>query len=754
MLSPTLGLTFTGSAVWGVVPPGVAPAELRVLYEAEDGSRAEGDTRVLPGEPVWRVYLANEDGEEVEILPHGRLQVRIGDQGVDLRVPDLRLCFDRSTGTLRGQIAERAGAGPGTWELAVSTGNSPPTSRRGRSVVLPAALDADGSGEGDGAAERSLRVTSAFSLPLGPGSLNGGLPITVTAQQEGSGLRLAWERTVPWVRASLHPGDVTGAMRPRSEIGLVLRGSDGRVRGLGSGVTDTSGRFSIWPRDDSGRRVRPMAGDRLRVRELPFPELQWNATPFDEDYAASEGPLRCAEEAIVSGEIGASHDEVQMTVPPLSGSWDLDDGLLWGPGLPGAEIETVMWNPWHPGEVATPSTVVAADGRWELAGQPLHPATHFYLTENLFQGDQAYYCQQIPMLYLEPGSPLVEVQTLWEVEAALELLRDDRVVARAEGGGPWSGNLLLVLRGPGEAAVPLLPGDRLRGRLDGAPFEVPVGRFEARLSPSGGAGGAVIEGLAEPGARVGLAVDQRAMEDSFVTAGPDGRFRLDAAEHFAGGQAVAGEIVEAFVAAGEHNLRARFVGPTLEARLGPGLAEGEAELGASTAGAPVAGAPARGRAQPGARVALVLRRADGSEAQATALADATGAWSADFGPGASPMLAGDRLTMRVGDWETTLELPSLTAELDQDAARIQGTTTPDGLVTIEAYLDDSPVPDRLSAFADEDGRWTVDLGDRGDGTGRIDPGSIGRLRVEAPEDAHAAWLEMAGPAGPAGAVVP
>lgn len=529
-------------------------------------------------------------------------------------------------------------------------------------------------------------VVPDIRLALGPGALDGRTAITVTARHPATGLRAAWVRAVPWARVSLHPGDVTGALRPRAGMTLTLYGADDEARGAGAAVTDRSGRFSVWARDPAGRRVRPEAGDRVVI---------------------DDGESR-----------------LTVDVPPLAGDWDLGAGILSGPAQPGARIEAVLWNPWRPGEVATPATAAGADGTWSLAGIPLHPATHFYLTELLAPGDQAYYCQQVPMVYVEPGSSAVEVQTLWEVEAALELMRGGRVVARARGGGPWSRNLVLALRDDAGRPAAVQPGDRLTGTVDRAAVDIAVGRFDARLDPATGR----IAGHAAPGARVGLARDRQVIQAAETTAAADGAFTLDAGGALVDGWPGPGVEIQAFQPLGDHNLRARFVGPSLTATLG--------------------GRAAGGRATPGARITVVRAAADAdggagglatavsgaaagdARAAVSAVADAAGRWEVDWPASTPPLAAGERLALQVedGTWRA-YTLPDLTAEIDAAAGAIVGGGTPGGVVSIEAFVGADIEPVTLSGFIGDDGRWAVDLRDRGDGTGSIDARQLRRVIV-------------------------
>lgn len=696
VLSPTLGITLTDLAVWGALAPDEARSGTTVTVALSRPGRsgaspvgtagsgavpsgaaftagpatpfASGDTTTAPGEPTWRVFLSDAGGASASVMPGDAVRVTVGARVVDAVVPDVRLAFERADGALRGTIegiaADRDGRGDGAWHVDVATGGARPARRRARTTVTA------GGAEG----------TARFALALGPGALDGRTPITVTARHAATGLAVAWVRTAPWARVSLHPGDITGALRPRAGVTLTLAAADGSRRGEARGVTDLAGRFSLWARDATGRRLRPVAGDRVTLDD--------------------------------------GESTLAVDVPPLSGAWDLDAGTLTGPALPGARLEVVLWNPWRPGEVATPATAADVDGRWRLAGIPLHPATHFYLTELLPGGDQAYYCQQVPMLYVAPGSPAVEVQTLWEIEADVALVRAGRTVARARGGGPWSRNVVLTLRDAAGRPVAVQAGDRLTGTLDGQPVDVGVGRFDARLD----AATARITGHAAPGARVGLARDRQVIQAVQATAGADGAFVLDAAEALVDGRPAPGVEVEAFQSVAGHNLRARLVGPSLVATLG--------------------GRTATGRATPGAGVTVT--RSEGGAG--STVADDAGRWTITWDAAEPALTAGETLTLAVDNDQadaSTFILPDLSAAIDVQAGMLRGTGTPDGLVSIQAFVGDDVEPVTLSGFVDGAGRWAVDLRDRGDGTASLDAAQLRRVVVTGVGDAGAGRVVVA-----------
>ena len=542
-------------------------------------------------------------------------------------------------------------------------------------------------GEGP-SAEVELDASGAFSVSLGAEALRGARPLTLTLTLPGREARVL-ERTVPHVRASLHPGDVTGAMAPSALLSLTLSASDGQLLGRGRAISGETGRFAAWILDPSGRRLRPAPGQQLRVDD--------GATTID------------------------------LRVPGFEADWELNGGRITGTGQPGDAIEVVLWNPWRPGEAETRVTEVSPSGQWAIEpAVGLHPASHFYVTERLPQGDQLYYCQQIPMLYVSPGSAWVEVQTLWETEARLELWRAGRRIGGASGGGAWSGNLQLEMQDSDGQPLRLEAGDTLQGELGGKPVRLVVQPLQAEIERGSGR----IVGLAPPGTRLGLARPEQPLDREGV-AGADGRFSLEAADLLAPDGVEPGEQLELYYFTAEgHTMRQRFVGLALTAELGGRLIEG--------------------RAQPDATVSLQRDEPDGGRSRLETRADIFGRWSARLPLDTSALRAGDRLRVEAAGQELTLTLPELDAVLDPAAGQLSGHAPPDALVDVEAYTAERQPPQRLSATADADGRWAVALQDRGLGLSGVEAERVQRFAIAWREGAGSLRLELAGPASHAG----
>lgn len=671
-LLPTIEITLTDSMVAGLVPPGSAGGWVEAKLR-DGGGRLRGSGEASmdrTGTTRWRLYLRDAEGEDVLIQPGDRVRIAVhGDaptpRGVEIAVPDVRLTFDRPAGTLSGEVI-----GPG------AAGESPgaPGDPDGAAVT--------GTVEVDPPLSRVTRIDSAgrFALAFGAAdALVGGTPVRVSVEAAPGGPRVHVARPVPYARVSLHPGDITGAMRPDADLSLELRGPGGGVEASARARADASGRFMAWLHAPDGRRVRPAAGKRVVVRD--------------------------------------GETELAVDVAPLDGQWDFGGNRLSGAGLPGAKIDVVLWNPWYPGQTDTPATSVGADGAWTVRpAVPLHPGSHFYLTEHLADGDQLYYCYQIPMLYVEPGSAVVEVQALWEIGGGVFLMRgsDQRAVGGGRGGGPWSGNLTLVLRSPGDGGpggtVAARPGDQLLFQVwyGDETMGTAVGQLDADLDRTTGR----ITGHAPPGARVGLARPEAPITGTFVTVGVDGSFTLDArgviGDESAIEEALATETLEVFYTTEEgHNMRRRFTGARMTVDLG--------------------GREVTGQAMPGSSVTVTRQAAPPDTA--TAAADATGRFTATLGSGEAPFAAGDVVSLRANGASLPLTIEPLAAEIDIGGAALSGTAPPDALLDIAVHVGASEIPDRLSAFAGDNGRWSVDLRNPLSGLNVLDLDLIRRVEI-------------------------
>jgi hypothetical protein len=548
----------------------------------------------------------------------------------------------------------------------------------GRWPSLAADADSNVALDLEGQSRRAvpLNADGSFVARYEAEQLRGGLEITVSLTTASSPEGFEVHRVVPQVRVSLHPGDIVGTMAPASRIAIRLSGSGGEL-GSGESWSNESGRFSAWIYDAEGRRLRPRPGQEIRIDDGQSP--------------------------------------IEFTIPALSAAWSLDANRIAGRGLAGAAIDLTMWNPWRPGETETPTSRVDADGAWRIGSEHgLHPATHFYITEHLPSGDQLYLCQQIPMLYVEPGSALVEVQTLWETLGRLELEREGRVVARAEGGGPWSGNLQLVLSDAAGMPVAVEAGDRLDATLED-PDTATSQRYRLRVEPLASrfdaAAGAVLVS-APSWAKPALAEPERPMDEPAAVPDGLGTWRFDLGERLtAGGMPAPGQRFDLYYPLAEgHNMRRRFIGLSLNAVVG--------------------GRTISGSASPMDALRVTRLAQDGQRTGIDAQASISGSFRIDLPKDQATIVAGDRLRLESASEALELAVWDLDANWEADGRSLSGTARPAALIEIEAWMQAQDPPLRMQTTADEQGNWRMNLVDRGSGLAGVDPNRLQRLELQ------------------------
>lgn len=623
---------------------------------APDGSvRAGGRAEAYEPGTAWEAHLVDTAGNAVSPRPQDRLVASLNATREELLLPRMGTRFDRAGDIVAGTTA------PGL-PVEVQLGKG--------AALRTQSTTADGAG--------------AWQTAFGPdGDLRGAAPVTVTVRTAAGHLVLL-PRQVPMVRASLHPGDITGIMAPYGLVTASLAAADGVQLGVGQSVADHAGRFSTWLRDPAGRVLRPQAGQRLTL---------------------SDGD-----------------DTLALTIGPLWATWDLAANRIHGTGVPGTAVELTVWNPWFPGENDYPTTEVDAQGRWQtVPAVALHPASHFYVLERLAEGDEFYYCQQVPMLHLSPGTPQVMAETLWEITVDLELVRTGAVVARAQGGGRWSSNVYLILRDDDGEPVAMQPGDTLRALLDDWRQTVAVPELSAVIdAPSG-----QLVGRATPGQVVALG-DQLPFGKETV-AGPDGRYALDVSEFLVGGGVGPGKRFEAYFPAqpSGHHIRQAFRGPEIYGTLGESAVFGRAQPGAEfnlqvvTQGGQVT-IVANGEADLYGRVALRLAEAR--------------------------LAPGDEISLATGGSGTQLRLPALTVAMDPATGLVTGQAPAGELVELVPHAGFAgDHPEHLFAFADDQGHWSTNVWDRGRGGPAVDPASISELEVLYRDGANIARLVRPGP---------
>jgi hypothetical protein len=624
----------------------------RQVLLRDAGGRARGSGWVTESDDGWEARIETDTGEAAALRPGDRLWLEgAAGRSEVLRIPAASMAFDRSS---RRLVLRPASSEDAEMLRTVSAGLE-----LSGSALRPDSPGTDG----------------AVLFHLDPAVAAGGQPITLSLASDLERWRLVWPRRMPYLRVSLHPGDITGNLEPGAAITLGLQRSKTRT-GRGIARAGDDGGFTAWLFDDTGRRVKPRSGD------------------------------------IVTATDGSS--SLEVLVPEFAVDWELAAGKLFGRGPASAPLDFTLWNPWRPGETETPRSAVDLSGEWSLEPRHgLHPATHFYITTHLPTGDTLYHCEQIPMLYLEPGDGSgadrraadVEIQTLWELRADLELLRAGAVVARAGGGGPWSGNLWLTLRGADGEPMPIRSGDTVRAIVGRHVLEADVSPFTANYE---GGPGRLVSGQAPPGAPVGLAEPESPFADAATLADGQGDYVLSAAEVWPlvdDGRSQAGSLpplepgtrseVFASLISG-HHLRRSFQGPRLVMALGESTIGGELPAGG------------------GRNHSLRVTRASQAEVDLGSVMEvgARGAFTVALASSQSMLglVGGDRMTLAAPGRSRPLldvTLPDLGIAMGVDGV-LTGTAPADALLDVEIYVSDDEPPLRYAVTADGQGTWRFD----------------------------------------------
>ncbi len=668
----TFVITRTNASIGGSSAGAFGRVEA-TLFDVEGNARGTGSTTVRDGS--WELQLYDE-AEDVETypMPRERVEIRQLDTevgtptSVTFEVPELTYNFDADAGIVSGKV-DRSAEGWGAEGIA----SAEIVIGRPEIATASAGVEEDGS----------------FSIDIGESAGAGSSSAAISVVSGDGSIRFVEDRRVPYVRVSLRPGDVTGAMAPLSNVELELLGEDGAPRGHGRALSGPDGRFEAWMRDASGERVRPRAGDRIIV--------------------------------------GDGRDRRDWVLPEMVGSLDPVSGDLVGRGSPGNEIAILMWNPWHRGADGEPFTVVNADGTWSAQPpSPIEVATHYYITERFPEGDELYLCYQIPMLHAEPGSAAVWVEALWEVQADLSLQRHGEVIATAVGGGPWSGELELIFEDAGGSQVAVAAGDTIDGTLDGEPVSFSVAALEATIDPDG-----MFVGSGPAGAEVGAATRSPIGEP--VTLGDDGLFSLDAVGRTTGGSARPGDRLSVFTLnESGHATHRSFVGPSLEVRLDRPIISGALDP--------------RG---PAATLAHV--GADGTSTAMQVEADVYGLFQAtidrpvvvpDYGNGEASSATADpaggdggergaleRFELSQAGATTAVTIPVFSAVVGQDQESLVGVGPPYGIVDVKVWIGSSVMPEALATFIKEDGTWKVAFGSGTPGRFTYQFGDVSRFEV-------------------------
>lgn len=712
-LDATVIITRTSAEIGGRADPEVQRVEA-TLYSAEGLARGTGATNIR--QEHWDLLLldpATDDeaypmaGERVEIILFDPHDAEIERRTIDL--PELTYSFDAEGGVVAGRVGRVAdGWGPEGVARALITIGRPEIA----SAVAPVGED------------------GAFSFDVGEAAAAGSASVQLGLETVDGAVRLVEERRVPYVRVSLRPGDITGAMTPLTRVDLELSPAGGAPVQRGYALTGPDGRFESWIRSPTGRRIRPRAGDRIVVDD--------------------------------------GRDRRDWVLPEHDGAWDREGGGIVGRGSPGNEISILMWNPWHAGADGEPRTVVEPDGAWSVApSSPILPGTHYYVTERFPGGDELYLCYQNPVLHAEPGSAVVGVEALWEVEAELELRRGGETIARAAGGGPWSGNLELVFEDAGGEPVEVAAGDVIEGTLDGESVSLTVAALEAEID------GDEVVGTGPAGAEVGLATSSPLGDR--VTLGDDGRFALDAHGRAADGAAEPGDRLSVFTLdESGHVSHRRFVGPSLEVRIDPPGVSGDVDPrgraprlvrrapDGTTAAVPIE-ADTFGRFDAPLDQAIVIPSGSGSgEGAAVGTGQGAASGPASDGQGTDGAASGgqdtdgpasgglERFELSQAGVTTAISVPVFTARIEQGREALVGTGPVYGIIDIKAWIGEAELPEPLATFIDQDGTWRAAFGPGAGGRFSFSFDEVSRFEVRLRLGSNALRLDVPGGRRPEG----
>ena len=265
----------------------------------------------------------------------------------------------------------------------------------------------------------------------------------------------------------------------------------------------------------------------------------------------------------------------------------------------------------------------------------------------------------------------------------LELVRDGRRLAVAEADQRWGGSVALGLFDPGTGApIDAVPGDVLRGRLDGRGLELALPTLEASLALSGSR----MVGRAPPGAVVRLAVDGAATGRR-ATADAKGRYTLTLAEGGAEAAPPGTEMAAFLRVDGGHTVQRRLRSPSLE--LAAGARRHTLRATAHTA------------------LTLTHQPVDASPATRQRI-HVSGTGVADFTL-AAPLQAGDVITVEVGTGGTVAVVPETSAAFDPERLRLEGSAPPYRGMVAEIDVAAEALPLRYGVVVGPSGRWRSDL---------------------------------------------
>jgi hypothetical protein len=252
------------------------------LVDPSGGVVAAGETTVggggggpMGGGAQWNLQFEDSLGAPVDIRVGDTVRATVGDDVFNVKVPELSgVAF----------VADDLVNGKTTPSRAVTMRVQ--RAFTGENAMADVTADAQGNFTHDFAGAFDIQHNDAILFT----TLEGGHVINS---------RLA----VPGLRLDLDLGVLVGSWRPDTEILYQLRGAGG-VRSSGRATTNADAVFNVQFADASGNRVLPQQGDIISVEPM-------------------------------SGDLD---DPLEMTVPELTITWDVDTDAMGGRATPGGAL--------------------------------------------------------------------------------------------------------------------------------------------------------------------------------------------------------------------------------------------------------------------------------------------------------------------------------------------------------------------------------------------------------------------------------
>lgn len=457
------------------------------------------------------------------------------------------------------------------------------------------------------------------------------------------------------VTVFLRTGVVSGRATRNATVRATLRSAAGSQRASGQTQAGGNGRFELQLADSAGQPVAPNAGDVLR--------LEFGSTA------------------------------VEMTIPLLTVSYDLDSDTIRGQATPGGRIVVRASGVMGPSQ--TFEVTPGPDGRYQLAlaGRfDLRAGTLLEVSYLTGEGLTARIDERVPIGHVQLGGNLVSGYAAPNASVQVRLERSGATIASGSVTAGADGAFSLRLMTPTLQPQRIEAGDRVTIRwpagsaLQQASGEIAitVSRIDATIDVAS----RTVAGTTSPNTTVVLRRTMGGGEYQVpVVSDAQGNFSQTLP---GSGTLAAGFWIEVGVFDNQgHRSYLLVIAPYLEAYLGTNRVDGQAS--------PL--------------VDLRLRLGEGGTTigQAQLTSSAIGDFSAQLeavGSGEALVLTGRRLELtepRSG--VTTIDIPELSIELDRAAARLQGTAPPNVSVPLRLFPPGREPIDRQTR-SNEQGRWS------------------------------------------------